>query len=441
MQKIIQFKHQIPVEYKVDICVAGGGPAGLAAAIAARRSGAKVFLLESLGAFGGMGTLGMVPAFMMFGDQVNFLAGGIVDQVLSQYFVNAGIPCDDIRKKCINGFIYDIELLKLTYDQLLEEADVNFLLFTTVIASETKNGRLKHVICASKSELFAIEAECFIDATGDGDLAFLSGAEYLYGEEVQPGTLCSIWNGVNCDTVDNNIHHPFSKYVLQAYKDGVLSEPDLHLPGFWRYQNALAGGNIGHLFGIDNTNVRSRTRGMIQGRKQLQEYQNYFRRYFKELEKVELVTSASIPGIRESRRIRCDYTLTGDDFVKRASFPDEIGRYCYPIDMHRNDTSNAAHQEFEAEFKQKYRYQAGESYGIPYRSLLVKGFDNLLVAGRCIDTDRLMLASLRVMPGCFITGQAAGVAAGIMVTQKLNSTREISGLMLKEKLTELGACV
>ena len=151
---------------------------------------------------------------------------------------------------------------------------------------------------------------------------------------------------------------------------------------------------------------------------------------------MELVATGAILGIRETRRIMGDYVLNLNDFNNRASFDDEIGRYSYPVDIHAGKADKESYMKFHKEHT-TLRYGKGESYGIPYRSLLVKGFSNLLTAGRCISTDRYMQSSIRVMPGCYITGQAAGTAAAI-AAQKDTDTRGIDIRELQRKLVALG---
>ncbi len=142
--------------------------------------------------------------------------------------------------------------------------------------------------------------------------------------------------------------------------------------------------------------------------------------------------TADMLGVRESRRIVGDYCLTGKDFLDRASFEDEIGRYAYPVDIHIMKPNEEAFEAYEKEFTQTMVYGVGESYGIPYRILTPKSLSNVLVAGRCVSTDRQMQASIRVMPGCYITGQAAGIAAAL--TCESEDTRKISITELKEEI-------
>lgn len=132
-----------------------------------------------------------------------------------------------------------------------------------------------------------------------------------------------------------------------------------------------------------------------------------------------------------------DYVLNLDDFLARATFDDEIGRFCYPVDIHP-DADEESFKKFEEDHYKNLRYGKGESYGIPYRILLPKGLNNVLVAGRCVSTDRSVQASIRVMPGCYITGQAAGTAASIAVKEE-KSPREIDVKKLQAQLKKDGA--
>ncbi len=157
--------------------------------------------------------------------------------------------------------------------------------------------------------------------------------------------------------------------------------------------------------------------------------------YLKGFENVRLVDTGSLLGVRETRRITGDYVLSIADYKARAVFPDEIGRYAYAIDIHPLTTDKASYEKHRKEFDEEYRYKKGESYGIPYRVLTPKGFGNLLVAGRCVSTDQLVHGSLRVMPGCFITGQASGVAAAMCA----NDAKPVHAVDVKELQRRLKA--
>ncbi len=284
--------------------------------------------------------------------------------------------------------------------------------------------------------MFSVKAKIYVDCTGDGDLCAFGGGKFEKGDEngvVMPQTLCSLW--INADK--SKVKYAPNHFVEQAYKDGVLSKEDRHIPGFFYDQKNLGRGNIGHTFDIDPTDETSLTKAMIDGRSMMVEYDKYFKTYFGCFDDLELVATANVLGVRESRRIICDYMLNIDDFIKRSVFDDEIGRYCYPVDIHVKSTDKAEFERFEKEYKETLKYKKGESYGIPYRSLIPVSFSNALVAGRCMGTDTKMQASIRVMPGCFITGQAAGVAAALAADTL--DTRKIDIKELQKKLKELGA--
>ena len=421
------YQKNLDFKYITDVFVAGGGAAGVAAAVAAARMGKQVFLAEASGCFGGLGTSGLVPAFAPFDDGVNILSDGIGYEI-RQKLKNAVA----LR----NWTTLDTEELKRVYDDIITQVGVKFSFFTTVYDVIVKDGSIEGVILGSKSGLFAVKAKIYIDCTGDGDLCAFGGAEYEKGDPngaVMPPTLCSIWSGIDKD----KCNEPWNEHVEQAYKDGVLSYEDRHIPGFFHGNDGISGGNIGHIFDVDPTDEAELTDGMLWGRKSMVEFENYFKNYFSGYNNLRLVSTASTLGVRESRRIKCDYTLNVDDFINRSVFEDEIGRYCYPVDIHVMSIDKEEYERFSKEYRTSLRYKNGESYGIPYRCLIPVSFKNALVAGRCIGTDRQMQASIRVMPGCFITGQAAGTAAALACEKQ--DVRKISIKELQQSLVKGGA--
>ncbi len=432
--KSVTYQKQVPVRHQVDLFIAGGGPAGIAAALAAAREGLSVFLAEGQACLGGMGTAGMVPAFMTFGDGVNFLADGIGREILDNLSSEKG-PEHPTSSHAIPA-----EMLKRVYDRMLLKAGVKFSFHTQVVDIVANDGHIEMAICNAKSGFFAVQAKQFIDATGDGDLSVWAGAPFEKGDEegnMMPGTLCSLWASVNWQQYVDSEIVPRSK-VEQAFKDGVFTVLDPHHPGMWRVGREVTGGNISHAFGVDSTDERSLTEHLLEGRKQLTEFERFYREYIPGFQNLELVGSGSLLGIRESRRIIGDYVLNVEDFRQRAVFADEIGRYCYPVDIHPYRPSAETYAAFEKEYKVSLRYQPGESYGIPYRCLTPQKTDNLLVAGRCISTDQKIQGSVRVMPGCYITGQAVGMAA-VLCCEKKCDTRSISTSELQQRLKKIGA--
>jgi hypothetical protein len=383
-----------------------------------------------------MGTAGLVPCFMPFTDGVNFLAGGIGWEVLQALraaggaWERAGDPVVGIRA----------ETLKRVYDDLLVNSGVQFTFHTQVVDVTVQQGWVKEVVCAGKTGLFAIRARAFIDCTGDGDLAVYAGARYEKGDEngkMMPGTLCSLWAGVDWETVQASGLGSGESRIEQAIQDGIFTNADRHLPGMFQVSPGIGGGNIGHTFDVDGTDERSLTQAYLWGRKSLQEYEPYYKQYLKGFEAMELVATGSLMGIRETRRITGDYVLNLDDFQRRAVFEDEIGRFSYPVDIHVARPDKESFVKFHQEFT-RLRLGLGESYGIPYRILTPVDLKNVLVAGRCVSTDRSLEASIRVMPASYITGQAAGVAAAMLLEGKTDA-HSVPVQALQARLKTMGA--
>lgn len=430
----VQFQREVPVRHEVDVFIAGGGPAGAAAAVAARSAGASVYLAEAHTCLGGMGTAAHVPVFMPVTDGVNFLAGGFGRMVLERLK----------KEQALKGPANDVEALKRTYDALLGEAGVEFTFYTRLAAVEAQAGRVAFVLCAAPSGLFAVRAKIYVDATGNGDLAAWAGAAFEKGDaegRLMPGTLCSVWADIDWQTWKASKPQgpqPDGSMLEKAFADGVFTVRDEHLTGMYQLGERLGAGNIGHTFDVDGTDEASLTKALVWGRRSLKEYERYYRGYLKGFEQARLLETGSLLGIRETRRITGDYVLGLEDYKKRAMFADEIGRYAYSVDIHPlrpgKDTYAAHRKEFDADL----RYKKGESYGIPYRILTPRGLENVLVAGRCVSTDQKVHGSLRVMPGCFITGQAAGLAAALAAQQKI-STHQVDVKDLQQQLKKFGA--
>lgn len=425
------YSRQLETRYDVDVCVIGGGPSGVAAAIAAARQGAKVMILESQGFFGGAGTAALVPAFMNFSNGVNFMAGGIGYEVW--------------QRVCVPELRLSIraEVLKRVYDDMVREAGIDFLFFANVCDVITRDGGIDAVVVAAKSGMYAVHAKMFVDGTGDGDICVWAGAPSELGDpktgHIMPSTLCSMWINIDWACGDTeSVHGREWKFnrVAKAMDDGVFTQEDYHLSGIWKTGENTGGGNIGHCYNVDATDERSLTDAMVTGRHIIPEFEKFYREYIGGCYKnASVVSSGSILGIRESRRIMCDYILSESDFRPDSVFEDEIGRYSYPIDIHP-DPGREAYRAFLAEHTSRH-LGLGESYGIPYRILTPKNLSNVLVAGRCVSTDQKMQSSIRVMPGCYITGQAAGIAAALAANGECDS-RKVDIHSLQEKLVKLG---
>ena len=437
----VPYSRSLPVKVTADVFVAGGGPAGVAAAVAAARHGAKVVLAESHTCLGGMSTAGKVMVFMPWGDGIHPLADGFGSRVKARL----------AKESHIKGPAHDMEAFKRVYDKEMTEAGADFRFYTRLVDVIAEGGEIQYAVCAAPSGMWAVKAKVYVDATGNGDLSVLAGAEWKKGDangKMMPGTLVSYWDQIDWDRWAKEkpagfagSGQSFGAFLPEANRDKVLSVPDLHFSGIFRQEGGLGLANMGHCFGVDGTDETSLTKALVEGRQSMVEYERYLHEYLKRgMENARLLATAELLGIRETRRIIGDYVLTHDDYVKRAHFPDEIGRYAYPIDIHPSSADPKAMAEHVKQFQRKYRYARGESYGIPYRILTPKGIRNLLVAGRCVSSDEMVQASIRVIPACYITGQAAGIAAAMAADRAL-SVHDVPVGELRQKLLAFGACL
>lgn len=417
-----RLQRDIPVEDGYDLVVAGGGPAGAAAAICAARLGARVLLVEALGCLGGTGTSGLVTAFDPMANGEQMVVGGLMKEIVETMYKRGFIPTvlDPIRwrQKSHHWTPFDSEGLKLLLDELTVEAGVEVRYFTRVIDVDVEADSLaiRGVVLSNIEGYRYVQAKTFVDATGDAVLAELAGVKcYAAGrdtENIMPPTLCAILAGVDWSTTERGDIGPAHQQerIEQAVADGFFSQPDKHVPGMFMEEGQLAMLNAGHVFGMDALNCRSLSDGMMRGRKLVQEYVAFYRKYMG-MEKLQLATTGAIMGIRESRRILGEYVLDYDDYVARRKFPDQIAIFAKAIDIHVYDCTEEQYQRYYTEFNEIDRYAPGEYYGIPYGVLVPKGSQNLWVAGRCVSTDVKVQGSLRVQPAASMMGQAAGVAA------------------------------
>lgn len=432
----LSYSREMPVKADVDVFIAGGGPAGVAAAVSAARNGAKVFLAEGHSCFGGMSTAGRVPVFMSFGDKVNTYSQGVATEVRKLL---------KEESELVGG--NDLEALKRVYDRMMTDSKAEFRFCTKVVDVVARDGRIRYAICSAPSGLFAVGAKVFVDATGNADLVAAAGAPFRKGDaagRMMPGSLCSLWTGFDWDRwAKERPRKPktfmgWADFMDEAFADGVFLEPDRHVTGFVRQERDLAAANMGHAFNLDATDEKSVTRALVRCRAQMKEWKRYFRDYVRRgTENIKLLATGELLGVRESRRMTADYTLSFADYRARAHFEDEIGRYSYPIDIHPSGGSKADMEKFTRAHRGE-RYKPGESYGIPFRSLVSKGFDNLLAAGRCIGTDEYVQSSVRVIPCCYITGQAAGTAAAL-AAKRDGAVRETDVRALRDVLRNQGA--
>lgn len=412
---------------KYNVLVAGGGPAGVAAAMAASRSGARTLLVESNGYLGGTPVMSSLPAFCTFTDGEKAIVRGIGLEILEALKAESWrSPFYDRKPGRIEGLDWlpiDGEALKRVLDRLVIESGCEVLLHTTLVDCDGDGESIRSVTIHNQNGLQKIEADVLIDCTGDAHLAAGAGCDIRIGDEtgsVQAGTLC--FQIANFDTErflryadEVNENGNLMKAVARAQEDGAFVDGETKVCGIALTAPGVAVLNFGHAFGLNPLDAASVTEAEMKSRARLPELMAFLKKYVPGAEQAVLASSGPSIGIRESRRVMGDYVLTCEDHINRADFEDAIAYYAYPIDYHASKTAQSP--AMEARYRAS-AYKAGEAYGIPYRCLTPRGKANLLVAGRSISCDQAMHASLRVAPCCFATGQAAGTAAAMASRQK-----------------------
>lgn len=424
---------KLPVIAEADVLVVGGGPGGIGAAVAAARNGAKTILVERFGSFGGTWTAGILSAIMPFP-----YVRGLFSEVV-QLWVQAGGWNDNgwgANSYGASG-TYDSETAKVTLDRLVIEAGVTPFFFAQVAGVIREGSRVRGVIIESKEGRQVILAKMIIDSSGDGDVSVLAGVPADQGREedgaVQPMTMIFKMTGVDDERAlaSKKADPDFTKAWQAAKARGEVTVPREDVlasrnprPGEWNF-------NTTRIINKDGTKLRDVTDAMIEGRRQVAEVAAFLRRNIPGFENAVVTETAPHIGVRETRRIRGDYTVTTQDIVDVVPFEDCIARGNWFIDIHSPTGEGTV----------RIHPPAGKWYEIPYRTIRAQGVDNLLVASRCIDSSHEAHAAIRITPQVMAIGEGAGTAAALCVKQGLNSTRELDAKLLRETLRKQGAFV
>lgn len=423
--------------WQYDVVIIGGGPGGLPAALEAARHGAKVLLVEKNGYLGGNLTLGL-PLLGYLDKDGNPIIRGIAQELV-----------DALREKGAAGphtwcplhnsvTIYDHEIFKVVAFEKCREAGVEVLLHTQVTDTNVENGRLESITLFGKSHCIEVEARVFIDATGDGDVAYLAGASYEKGQNdcgtVQPPTVMCTLGGVDVErTIAYLEAHPeqselpesmkiypgydasyfkanpryhvmvgMRKLFLELKADGVLPvDRDTLI-----YIQSLIPGQV-HInctrhLGIDGSDALDLTRAEIEGHLQNYALVDTLRKYVPGFENCCLTQIYPFVGIRESRRFRGLATLTGEDVDQGRIGEDAVGLGGYIIDIHDGKGSGTVIKKVGP-------------YGLPYGMACSAEIKNLMLSGRCASMDSVALSSARVMPTLMVLAQGAGLGAAMAV--------------------------
>lgn len=421
---------RLPVIDTCDVLVIGGGPGGIGAAVAAARNGAKTILVERFGSFGGTWTAGLLSAIMPY----PFVKGTFLELV--ERLSDAG-GWNTWGDKYGAGGSYDSEAAKVVLDRFIIDAGVTPLFFAHATAVLREGTRLAGVVIESKEGRQVIRAKMVIDSSGDGDVSALAGVPVEQGREgdgaVQPMTMIFKMTGVDDDALEayRKIDLQLTTEWQAAKARGEVTVPreDVLLgrnprPGEWNF-------NTTRIVNKDGTKLRDVTEAMIEGRRQVFEVAAFLRKRIPGFANAVVSETAPHIGVRETRRVKCDYTITADDIMGVPPFEDCIARGNWFIDIH-SPTGEGTERAHPPE---------GSWYEIPYRSIRAQGLDNLLIASRCIDSTHEAHAAVRITPQVMAIGQGAGTAAALAVAQGHCDTRRVDSTLLRETLRAQGAFV
>ncbi len=418
IQNRYTYTRSIPEDAAYDLVVAGGGPAGTAAAIQAARLGMKTLLLEGTGCLGGMGTSALVSNWSNLGNGRECVVGGLILEWIETLHARGGLPPDvgpRVWQRETRGIGFNAETLKCILDEQCAEAGVETRFLTRAVDADfdAAGRRINGLVVHNIEGLRYVPAKAVIDATGDAVVADLCGAACREAgrdtSKIMPPTLCASVVDVDFDRFDRKTMQQAA--VERAIAEGFFSQPDRHVPGLFRTGRTHGILNAGHLFGMNALKNASLSRGLVEGRKLAEEYTEFFRRYLPGCENATNITTAALMGVRESRRIVGEYELNYADYRARRHFADQIAVYCKQVDIHVYDLSDEEYERYHNEFEKDDILAPGESYGIPYGVLVPAGWRNLWAAGRCNSSDIKVNAAIRDQPACAMMGQAAGAAA------------------------------
>lgn len=432
----MNYSKNIEFKYKADVAVIGAGPAGICAAVAASRQGMNVILIERYGAVGGNLTLGNVSPILGTAS-----AGTMYDEITS---LLAQKHTDEEKVETRNGREIHIDadeakgiLIKFLYDN-----NVKVLLQSAVADVITEKNCINGILITTPTGLKAVSAKRFIDATGDGMVAYLCGCDYKVGREsdalTQPVTLEFTVNNIDesraimCYGGSDPVKLPngkkYSDFCKECEQNGILPKNVSIVRLHKTFYKGERGVNATQLNGINTLDESQYYGAEVALRSQIDSVLEFLRRYIPGYENCMLKTSASTLGVRETRRIIGEYVISDNDVENGNHYDDAVVHNAwFLIDIHNPSGGGQA----EGHSKQ------AKPYDIRYGSLLPLGVENILTAGRCISGTHRAHASYRVMAICMATGEAAGIAAALSIKENVNA-RELDVKKIRAALTEKG---
>lgn len=469
-----------------DVVVAGGGPAGFAAGIAAARGGLKTLLIENAGCMGGVSTSGALPfmlgsttgsipfpqmikkglkykdlphprkavggIFDLFIKEVKAENGGVGPAVMAQTDLYPGLD----RLGCHDEFTFDLETGKRVFDRMAEKYGLEVLYYTRALKADMEGNQVKGIWLNGKDFITYVSCKAIIDCTGDADI--VSGAGYeTYKGDKKTGEMTNVGFITHIENIDPG---PLEKYLneggdpwfTQACAAAQADHPEYDSPNslviFPMVQPGVFMVNGGaNKESVDGTSAASLTEVTKWGRERAKYLtEEIFRKYIPGAEHCRLRMTAAQPGVRETRRIVAECNLTEEDLLQGTIFPDVIAMAGRHFDLERKDDAvvktGAAKEGVNCEgliqeFSAKNSVKLGVTL-IPYRALIPKGADDIIAAGRCIGAEGQALGPVRIMSTCMAVGEAAGVATVLKLKNRI-SYRDVDAEELRNALRENGA--
>ncbi|MCI5771637.1 MAG: FAD-dependent oxidoreductase [Clostridiales bacterium] len=436
-----------------DVVVLGAGTAGCAAALAAADEGKRVCVVEQLGGPGGSGSLGLVTPLMSTCIEGNPMCSYIGQEI------NGRMEREGFAIR--GGTVFDPVMLTFVLEEMLHERGVTMMYHTFLADVERTENKITAAIVENKDGRGAVRGGVFIDATGDADVCVRAGLETLHGDEEtgknQPVSLRYVLGGIDCRafwafyqrfdlsarpytpgygscavTLRNNHARPLDPVFEEAVAAGDLTVEDglywqcFFVPG---REDCIAF-NCPEFFDIHDAAANdSLCQVQVQGKLAILRQLKFYRKYFEGFEHATVNTVSAFVGIRESRRAVTEHVVTAEECASHTKFPDAVCQSNYPIDVHGRKLNTYARVTRDAD---------APYFEVPFRALVVKGVDNLLVAGRNLGAEFMAQSAIRIIPTCRAMGEAAGLAAAMALNEGV-ALRELDGKRVHDRMTARGA--